>query len=61
MGSSSRSQLIKQGIEPNVITYLAEGSACRKSKMPEWAMRLFNEMQQQPLEPIVITCSAVIR
>ena len=51
----------QQGLEPNVITYIAVSSACGKCRMPERALRLFDEMQQQRLEPNVITYTAVIR
>ena len=55
-------EMQQQGLEPNVITHIAVSSACGKCRMPERALRLFNEMQQQQrLEPNVITYTAVIR
>ena len=44
-----------------MITYRAVVSACRKCVMPEWALQPFDEMQQQGLEPNVITYAATIR
>ena len=49
----------QQGLEPNVITYIAVSSACGKCRMPERALQLFDKMQQQGLEPNRITYIAV--
>ena len=45
----------QQGLEPNRITYIAVSSACGKCRMPKRALRLFDEMQQQGLEPGAVT------
>ena len=50
-----------QGLQPNVISYSAVISACGKCGMPERASQLFDKMQQQELEPKVITYTIVIR
>ena len=42
----------QQGLEPNVITYIAVSSACGKCRMPERALQLFDGMQQRVLSPI---------
>ena len=43
-----------------MITYSVVISACGKCGMPERALQLFDELQQQGLEPNVITYTAVI-
>jgi pentatricopeptide repeat protein len=39
------------GVEPNVITYNAFISACKKGKKAEKALEVFQEMRQRGLEP----------
>ena len=51
----------QQGLEPNVITYIAVCSARGKCRMPERTLQLFDGMQQLRLEPNVITYTAAIR
>ena len=54
-----------QGFVRNVITYMDGSnpmiSACGKCGVPERALQLFDEMQQQGLELVVMTYTAVIR
>ena len=50
----------QQGLDPR-ITYIAVSGASRKCRMSEWALQLFDGMQQHQLEPNGITYTAVIR
>ena len=51
----------QQGLEPNVITYMAVSRACRTFRLLELAMYLFDGMQQYQLEPNGFTYTAVIQ
>jgi pentatricopeptide repeat domain-containing protein 1 len=49
-----------KGLEPDVITYNATTSACKKGGQWEKALQLLEEMRAKGLEPDVITYAAVI-
>ena len=51
--------MLYQGLLPNVVTFCAVVSECRKSMMPLKVLQPFDEMQQHGLEPIGITYAAV--
>ena len=48
------------GIQTNLITYSVVISACGEYRLPEGALQLFDEMQQQGIKPKSITCKEVI-
>ncbi len=52
--------LTDAGIKPNVITYTAVISACKKGGKAEEALEIFNKMLDAAITPNVITYSAVI-
>ena len=51
----------RRGPEPDVVTYNAAISACRKAHQPERALEVLAEMQGRGLEPSVITYNAAIK
>ena len=54
-------EMLQQGLESNLITYIVVSSACRKCRMPNRALQLFDEILQQGLEPKQITYTAVVK
>ena len=39
-------EMQQQGLEPNLITYIAVSSACGKCRMPERALQFFDVLRQ---------------
>ena len=48
--------LLKLEATPDVITYNAVLSACQKSAHWQRALELFGEVQDQRIQPTIITC-----
>ena len=54
------SNMLVARMAPDRVTYNSVISACEKGQQPEWALKVFDTMQQQGLLPDVITYSAKI-